>query len=361
MSKITKFFLGIILAALALGILAGMFGVVIIVPETHSAVVTRFGDVKHAIVTGYYKAPETREEAKVPDNFTRFDQIDYMQERYGSRGEHSDIKLSVGAGIYFKLPRPIEKVHTFDSRILDWDGQRNEMATKDLRTLLLDSSSRWKILDPVKFYESVGTTELHAQGRLDEVIMKELEDMITVSLLIETVRNKNLTLEAEVQELMKSDEEDVSIEEDLENMDELRYGRMHVIEQVQKKAAETLKNRFGIWLMDVMITELNYTEEVQEGVFKRMTAERQRIANRYRAEGEETKQKILGEVEEEKRKILGDARGQEIQIVGNAHSSDKDFYRFYRSLESYDESFDEKLTLILSDENKLLQFITDYQ
>ncbi len=356
MSKLTKLFLGFILVVFGLAILSVMFGVVVIVPETHSAVITRFGEVKHAIVTGFYQAPDTPE-SEEPKHFIEIDQIEFMRERYEEA--RPEIKLSVGAGLYFKLPSPIEEIHIFESRILDWDGQRNEMATKDLRTLLIDSASRWKILDPVRFYESVGTTERHGQRRLDEVLMREIEDMVTVSLLIETVRNKNLTLEANVRELMEIEEDEEVIDEDLIDIEELRYGRMQVIEQIQKNAGKTLSERFGIRLIDVMITELNYTKAVQERVFERMIAERQRIASRHRAEGEETKQKILGEVEEQKRRILGNARAQEIQIVGSAHATDEDFYRFYRSLETYDKSFDEELTLILSDDNRLLQFITD--
>ncbi len=357
MNRLLKIIVALIVAVVAAVIIAFAFGFVFIVPETHSAVVTRFGEVRHAVVTGFYTAPGT-EEVAPPKHIIDKNQIEIMRDRYEEK--RPEIRLSVGAGLYFKWPWPIEEVHTFDTRILDWDGQRNEMATKDLRTLLVDSASRWRILDPVQFYESVGTTELHAQRRLDEVIMKELEDMITVSLLIETVRNENLTLEAEVRELLDV-EEDKDIDEELIDVDELRYGRMHVIEQIQEKAGKVLRERFGIRLIDVMITELNYTEAVQKRVFDRMIAERQRIASRHRAEGEETKQKILGEVEEEKRKILGDARGREIQIVGSAHARDRDFYRFYRSLQAYDEAFGDNIVLILSDESEFLQFITSSQ
>lgn len=354
MNKPLKIIVGIILAVLALGVIAFTFGFVFIVPETHSAVVTRFGEVRHAVATGFYTSPVT-EKVEPPEHIIDKDQIEIMRDRY--EDERPEIRLSVGAGLYFKWPWPIEEVHTFETRILDWDGQRNEVATKDLRTLLVDSASRWRILDPVQFYESVGTTELHAQRRLDEVIMRELEDMITVSLLIETVRNENLTLEDEVRDLLDVDEEEDIIDEELIDVDELRYGRMHVIEQIQKNAGKALRERFGIRLIDVMITELNYTDAVQERVFERMIAERQRIASRHRAEGEETKQRILGEVEEERRKILGNARGQEIQIVGSAHDRDREFYRFYRSLQAYGKAFDGNLVLILSSDNELLQFI----
>ncbi|MGM0567914.1 MAG: protease modulator HflC [Elusimicrobiota bacterium] len=359
MSRNIKIILALVIGLLLLSLIAFAFGIVFIVPETHSAVVTRFGEVRHAVATGFYTAPDT--EKPDPDSaeyIPEESQIEIMRSRYEE--SRPEIRLSVGAGLYFKAPWPIEEVHTFETRILDWDGQRNEVATKDLRTLLVDSASRWRILDPVQFYESVGTTELHAQRRLDEVIMRELEDMITVSLLIETVRNENLTLEEEIRELMDV-EEGEDIEDELIEADRLRYGRMHVIEEIQKNAGKALKERFGILLIDVMITELNYTEAVQSRVFDRMIAERQRIASRHRAEGEETKQTILGQVEEERRKILGEAKGREIQIVGSAHNRDRDFYRFFRSLEAYDKALEENAVFILSDDSELLQFITSYR
>ncbi len=358
MRKAIKYITVALAAAVGVSLLAVIFGVVYIVPETHNAVVTRFGEVRHAVVSGFYRAPDTQE-GDVPGHMEEQDQIDFMRQRYEE--ERPEVKLSVGAGLYFKAPWPIDTVHTFESRILDWDGQRHEMATKDLRTLLVDSASRWRILDPVRFYESVGVTERHAQRRLDEVIMRELEDMVTVSLLIETVRNENLHLEEEVRELMDVEEDEDVLDEELTDIEELRYGRMHVIEQVQERAAKALSERFGIQLIDVMITELTYTDDVQQRVFDRMIAERERIASRHRAEGEETKQRILGEVEEQRRRILGDARGREIQIVGEAHDTDRDFYRFYRSLEAYDEALGENMVLLLSDKNDLLEFITSFE
>ncbi len=358
MGKTSKIIIGSVLGIIVLAVLAVASGAVFIVSEKENAVVTRFGEVRRAVISGFYTAPGT-EQAEPPEHITYLNQEEFMRERYA---DDPDVTISTGAGLYFKAPWPIDEVHTFESRLLDWDGQRNEMATKDLRTLLIDSASRWRILDPIQFYESVGTTEEHAQRRLDEIIMRELEDMITITLLIETVRNQDLTLEEEVRDLIDVDDEEMADEEVLEEEvleeEELRYGRMHVIEEIQKNAARSLKERFGIHLIDVMITELNYTEEVQERVFDRMIAERERIASRHRAEGEETKQRILGEVEEERLKILGDARGREIQIVGSAHAADKEFYRFFRSLNAYDKALNENAFFILSDDNDLLQYIT---
>lgn len=357
MSRLFLFIIGGLAAAVAVVVLAFVSGAVLIVPETHSTVVTRFGEVRHAIITGFYRAPDGDEaDLPRPEHILDIDQIEYMREQYEE--DRPDVRLSIGAGLYFKMPF-IDRAHHFDTRLLDWDGDRTEVATRDLRTLRIDSASRWLILDPIRFYEAVGPSERHAEPRLDEVITRELEDMITVSLLIETVRNEKLTLEEDVRELIEAEEEEeVAGVREVAEDEEIRYGRMHVIEEIERLAGEALRERFGIRLIDVMITELNYTEEVQERVFDRMTAERQRIASRHRAEGEETKQRILGEVEEERRRILGNARAQEIEIVGSAHDQDPEFYRFFRTLEAYDTAFNEQTTLILSDDNELLRFMT---
>lgn len=356
MNRIVTGILSLVALIVVLFVLALFFGIAFIVPETHSAVVTRFGEVRQAVVTGFYKAPGTKE-VEPPDHIIDKNQIEFMRERYEEN--RPEINLSIGAGLHFKVPWPIEEVHYFDSRLLDWDGQRTEVATKDLRTLLVDSASRWRILDPVQFYEAVGPSQHHAQGRLDEVIGREIEDQITVTLLIETVRNQNLSIEKEVRELLESEQEEKTIEEELDEENQLRYGRMEVIRQIQEEAGNALRERFGIRLIDVMITELNYSEEVQKRVFDRMTAERERIASRYRAEGEETKQQILGEVEERRRKILGNAHGKEIEIVGSAHDRDREFYRFYRSLQAFDVAFDTQSVFLLSDENQLLEYTTE--
>jgi len=343
-----------VVVLLVLGVIAVfVLGFAFVVPETHSAVVTRFGDVRRVIVSGFYQAPgsptDQAEELVIEE-----DQLDFMREHYE---DDDSVQLSIGANLYWKIPF-VDRVHFFDSRLLDWDGERKEVATKDLRTLIVDSAGRWRILDPVRFYEAVGPSEIHAQDRLDQVILREIEDMITLSLLIETVRNQNLELEERVAARLEiiEDEELGDVE-----ATQIRYGRMHILEEIQKKAGEVLLDSFGIQLVDIMITELNYTETVQKRVFERMIAERQRIASRHRAEGEQTKQEILGRVERLRREILGNAAAREIEIVAGAHSQDTDFYRFFRSLEAYDRLFDSNSVFLLSDDSPLLEFMTGSQ
>ncbi len=347
----------LVLIVLLLPVLAYVSGAVIIVPETHSAVVTRFGEVKQVIVTGFYEAPGTTEEGEaiVIDE----EQIDFVKERYS---DDSSIDVKEGAGWYLKVPF-VEKVHYFDARLLDWDGEQKEVATRDLRTLLVDSASRWRILDPVQFYEAIGATVRQAQDRLDGVIVSQIEDMIAETRLIEAVRHQDLELNERVKERLET------VGEEEVDASQIRYGRMYMIEQIQKKAGKELRNRFGIQMVDLLITQLNYTQQVQQQVYDRMTAERKRIANRYRAQGERAKREILGEVqrredeilsraEQRREEILGTAEGRRINIVAQAHQQDPEFYRFLRSLQAYEDGIDSSASFILSDDNKLLEYTT---
>ncbi len=150
---------------------------------------------------------------------------------------------------------------------------------------------------------------------------------------------------------------------------QIRYGRKQLIEMIEEPTAQELSERFGIQLVDVMITQLNYTEEVQQRVYDRMTSERKRIAARYRAQGERTRKEILGEVQRRKeellsgarrqvQEILGEAEGRGIRIWADAYQKDPDFFRFQRSLKAYDTGLDTEAVFVLSDDNKLLEYTT---
>lgn len=350
--------IGSILAlVLLVPFLAYATGAIIIIPETHSVVITRFGEVKEAIITGFYEAPGTSsegEEMVIDDK-----QLEFVRDRYE---DDSSVDIKEGAGWYLKVPF-VEEAHYFDARLLDWDGEQKEVATRDLRTLLIDSASRWRILDPIQYYEAIGATTRQAQDRLDGVIVSEIEDMIAETRLIEAVRHENLELNEQVKERLETvGEEDVDAAQ-------IRYGRMHMMKTIQEQAGTELRNRFGIQMVDLLITQLNYTQQVQKQVYDRMTAERKRIANRYRAQGQRAKSEILGEVqrredeilsaaEQRREEILGAAEARRINIVAGAHQQDPEFYRFWRSLQAYEDGIDSSASFILSDDNKLLEYTT---
>ncbi len=350
------------LAALILlvPILAYLTGAIFIVPETHSAVITRFGEVQRVVVSGFYEAPggvvagRDDEDPAIDEK-----QIDYVRSQYP---DTHPIAVDEGAGWYLKVPF-VDNVHYFDARLLDWDGEKKEVATRDLRTLLVDSASRWRILDPVRFYEAIGPSSRFAQDRMDGVLISTLEDHIAETRLIEAVRNQDLKLDERVEEMLQA------VGEEEVEADKIRYGRMDMIRSIEEEAGRQLRDQFGIQLVDLMITQLNYTESVRKQVYDRMNAERERIARRYRAQGERTKRRILGEVQRredeilsnarrQREQILGQAERRRIEIVARAHKKDPDFYRFWRSLQAYDQGFDTGTSLILTDDNPLLEYTT---
>jgi membrane protease subunit HflC len=340
------------LAGIVLVVFLGyMFGIFFIVPETHSVVLKRFGDIRKVIVPGYYQGPGNENRSNP--------QIQYIKEEYGT--DTSTISVSTGAGLYFKPPW--WNATYFDARILDWDGQEKEISTEDLRTLQVDATARWRILDPVRFYRAAGANEHQAQSRLDSVINSQVEDEISTTRLIEVVRNERLALEERVKKQLKT------VEEEEAKSAKIRYGRQELVRSIEEQAAEELMERFGVKLVDVLLTRINYTSSVRKQVYDRMISERERIAARYRAQGEKARRTILGEVQRRKdellsnaerrvQEILGRAEARSITIQAEAHQRAPGFYQFMRSLETYETSMDTQSTLILSDENQLLQYTT---
>jgi len=340
----------LLVGALLLFVLAYLSGAFFIVPETHTAVVKRFGDVRRVIVTGFYEGVGEREGG----------QRSYVRNRYG--GDTDPIEVSIGAGWYVKVPF-IDDVVYFDARILDWDGERKEISTQDLRTLLVDSSARWRILDPVQFYRALGESQLHAQDRLDGVINSQIEDEISNTRLIEVVRNENLELGERVKQRLKT------VEEEEAQSAQIRYGRKELISRIQTQAEKELRGRFGVQLVDLMITQLNYTESVRKQVYDRMISERERIAARYRAQGERSRREILGRVQRQKdellsgaqrrvEEIMGRAEARSIDIRARVHRRDPAFYKFQRSLAAYRNGLDTDTIFVLSDDNELLDHVT---
>lgn len=352
MKTIGRLLAGTVLGLFLLVFLGYAFGVFFIVPETQSVVIKRFGNVNRVIVPGFYQG--ATKEAKKGIN----KQIQHVRKTYG---DNPNIDVQTGAGLYFKYPW--EGAYYFDARIMDWDGAPKEISTKDLRTLAVDATARWRILDPVKFYRALGANEYQARDRLDSVINSQIEDGISTTRLIEVVRNEKLQLQEKVKQQLKT----VSDEE--AKATEIRYGRENLVRQIEEQVTKELKNRFGVQLVDILLTKINYTESVRKQVYDRMISERKRIAKRYRAQGEKARRTILGEVQRRKdellstaerkvQEILGKAKARSIQIQANAHQRAPEFYRFQRSLDAYENSIDTSATLIFSDDNKLLEFTT---
>ena len=269
----------------------------------------------------------------------------------------------VEAGLKFKTPF-IQQVHSFEKRILEWDGSPNQIPTKDKRFIWLDTTARWRIVDALKFYQALGT-EVLAQSRLDDIIDSAARDLVTAQLLIEAVRNSNLVLERKPETL----EEEAG--QSTEKLEEISMGREKITQKIHAKAQESLP-RFGIELVDVQIKRINYVEEVREKVFTRMISERERISEKYKSEGEGEAADIMGqkkkeleriqsEAYKEAEQIRGTADAQAIQIYAEAHGKDPEFFAFLQTLETYRKTNNASTKLILSTDSELYKYLKDSQ
>ncbi|MCZ6485341.1 MAG: protease modulator HflC, partial [Acidobacteria bacterium] len=249
-------------------------------------------------------------------------------------------------GLHFKLPL-VQVAHFFDRRFLEWDGDANQVPTRDKRFIWVDSYARWRISDPLRFFERVNN-ELGAQSRLDDILDGETRNAVARHDLVEVVRSTN----REPDQSLLDSEDETGVLEIIER------GRQELTRAVLETARTRVAD-LGIELIDFQIKRINYVEEVQRDVFARMIAERNRVAERYRSEGEGEAARIRGERERELKRIQSEAyrTAQELQGVADAeatgtyaeaHNLDAEFYAFMKSLETLEATADSSSTLILS-------------
>ena len=263
-------------------------------------------------------------------------------------------------GLHWHLPF-IQKVHRFDKRWLEWDGEAEEMPTKEKTYIWVDTFARWRIIDPLKFFTSV-VDENGAQSRLDDIIDSETRNVIAAHNLIEVVRSTN-------REFAKATDLDVLQEKSQsKGFGKIEQGRTKLTQMILKKAAVAMPD-YGVELVDVQFQRVSYTDSVKKKVFERMISERNRIAERYRSEGEGQSAKILGMKQKELQKIesvaykkvqgiKGVADAKATNIYAAAHNQDPQLYKLLKSLESYKKTLDKKSTLILSTESDYLKPLT---
>ncbi len=269
-------------------------------------------------------------------------------------------KPKTDPGLYFKIP-VIQQANYFPKNLLEWDGDPGQIPTLDKTFIWVDTFARWKIVDPLKFFETV-RNEYGAQGRLDDIIDAAVRNFVTSYPLIETVRMTNRELDIR--------EEGVDEVKEISPLGEVKTGRAKItkgiMEQAQPKLAE-----FGIELVDVKIKRLNYVEQVQKSVYARMIAERKQIAEKFRSEGKGEARKIEGDKEREMKRITSEAyrTAQEIKgkadaeatkIYAEAYGLDPDFYSFINTLDIYKETLDKDSTLVLSTDSEFFKYMKGY-
>jgi membrane protease subunit HflC len=265
-------------------------------------------------------------------------------------------------GIQFKVPF-IQKVNVFDKRYLEWDGDPNQVPTKDKKFIFVDTYARWQITDPLQFYKRL-TNERGAQSRLDDILDGETRDYIANNNIEETVRNSNRT------PVMT----DSISEPSSDSLIKIFVGREKIEQRILKTANERAAD-LGIVILDFKIKRLNYVEEVRDQVYKRMTSERFRIADKFRSEGQGEASKINGEKERELKSIQSVAFKKAEEIKGKADATaaaiyadaynqstlSKSLYSFLKSMETFEKTFDEKTSIILSTDSEVYKFLKSMQ
>ena len=266
-------------------------------------------------------------------------------------------------GLYFKIPF-IQNANYFPKNLLHWDGDPGQIPTLDKTYIWVDTFARWKIVDPIKYFQTVSNI-ISAQGRLDDIIGPAVRNFISSYKLIETVRTTNREL----------DTFEVGLEDIVESKRAESYtietGREKITEGILKQAKPKLE-KFGIELVDVKIKRINYVEQVRRTVYSRMIAERNQIAEKFRSEGQGEARKILGEKERDLKLITSEAYrvAQEIKgkadaeatiLYAKAYGLDPEFYSFIKTLDVYGQALDKNSSLVLSTDSEFFKYLKGYK
>ena len=258
-------------------------------------------------------------------------------------------------GLHFKIPF-IQTANMFEKRFLEWDGFPNQVPTRDRRFIWVDTYARWRITDPLLFFQRL-RDERGAQSRLDDILDGETRNAVARHDLIEIVRTSNREpADTAASEL-----------EEAETLDPIVSGREQITREILDAAAAAV-GELGIELLDLKFKRINYIADVQQDVFARMIAERQRIAEEFRSEGQGESARIQGERERDlariqseafraAEEIRGNADAEAIDIYADAYGRDAQFYAFTKSLETYERTMDPSTFFILGTDSELLRFL----
>jgi membrane protease subunit HflC len=264
-------------------------------------------------------------------------------------------------GLKFKIPF-IQTANYFNKNLLEWDGDPGQIPTLDKTFIWVDTFARWKIVDPIKFFQTVNN-RFNAIGKLNDIIDPAVRNFITSHHLIEAVRSSNREL----------DIEEIGLEQAARRTRvyfQIDVGRQKITQGILEQAQPKL-TPFGIELVDVKIKRINYVEEVRKSVYGRMIAERNQIAEKFRSEGKGEAQKIRGEKERDLQEIESEAfkKAQRIKgaadaeatiIYAEAYGKDPEFYSFVQTLEIYRETLSEISSLVLSTDSEFLKYLKGF-
>jgi membrane protease subunit HflC len=261
-------------------------------------------------------------------------------------------------GLHIKIPF-IQTVHTFEKRWLEWSGDPNQIPTKDKKYIWVDTYTRWRVKDPLLFYQRV-KDERSAQSRLDDIVDGDTRNVIANNDLIEVVRSTDRPF--------TETEENASIDMSAaEVVGKITMGRNKITRAILEMSRPIVAE-FGIELVDVQIRRVNYVTEVQQKVFDRMVSERRRIAERSRSEGQGKAAEIRGQKERDLKgiqseayrkaqEVMGKADGESTRIYAEAYGRDPELYQFLKTMETYRKTMGPDTTLILSTDGEFFKFL----
>ncbi len=260
-------------------------------------------------------------------------------------------------GVNFKIPI-IQKVQYFDKRFLEWDGDSNQVPTKDKKFIFVDTYARWEITNPLQFFIRL-RDERSAQSRLDDILDGETRNAVAGHELLDIVRSTNRKPEV-AEEFF----------EELEVLENISVGR-DTIERLILKKANQRTSDLGIRILDFRFKRMNYVEEVRNRVYERMISERNRIADQFRSEGQGEARKIEGNKERDLAQIQSEAVRQANIIRGkadaeataiyasayNRSAASRDLYGFLKSMETLEKSLDDKTSIVISTNSELFKYL----
>ncbi len=260
-------------------------------------------------------------------------------------------------GLKFKTPF-IQNVHRFEKRFLEWDGDPNQLPTRDKRFIWVNMYARWRITDPLLYFQRL-RDERGAQTRLDDILDGEVRNAIASYDVEQVVRTSNRT---PAQTEVASEDETM--------LNQIGKGRTDIRDEILANSRARTAD-LGIEILDVEFKRINYVTEVQRKVYERMISERQRIADRFRSEGQGEAFRIRGTKDKELLRIRSEAYRQAQEIKGtadaeatniyaasyNKSADTRDFYEFMMTMTAYKTTLDKETSLVLSTDADFYGFL----
>lgn len=250
------------------------------------------------------------------------------------------------AGLSFKIPF-FQNVEYFDNRLLEFDAQSKEVIAADQKRLIVDAFVRYRITDPLRFKQSVGN-EATMRSRLNSILESSLRQVLGGVPLSAVLSEKRSEIMASIRNLVNAQAMGVKVEGGADNV---------------------TTGGFGIEVVDVRIKRADLPPANSEGIYKRMQTEREREAKEFRAKGAEDAQKIRSQADKERTIILAEAKkkaeitrgegdGTATKIFADAFGKDQEFFQFYRSMQAYKKTLNQKdTTMLMSPDNEFLKFM----